>query len=143
MYKRPESVLVIVHTGDGQVLQMLRREPEDFWQSVTGSLLEGETPLKAALREVREETGLEASAGLADGGFINRYPIHPAWRARYAPAVKENTEYVFHLELDRTCEVRLSPEHREYRWLPRAEAAELASSATDRAAILALLPALS
>ena len=110
---------MIVHTGDGQVLQMLRREPEGLWQSVTGSLMEGETPLKAALREVREETGLDAGAGLMDGGFINRYPIHPAWRARYAPEVRENTEYVFHLEMDEACDIRLSPEHLEYRWLPR------------------------
>ena len=140
MFKRPESVLVVVHTGDGQVLQMRRREPEGFWQSVTGSLKEGETPLKAALREVREETGLDATAGLADAGFINRYPIHPAWRHRYAPAVQENTEYVFHLEVDKPCDVTLSSEHMEYRWLPREAAAAAAGSDTDRAAILALLP---
>jgi dATP pyrophosphohydrolase len=50
LFKRPESVLVVVHTDDGQVLQLLRREPTGFWQSVTGSLQEGETPLKAARR---------------------------------------------------------------------------------------------
>ncbi len=136
-------MLVIVHTGDGQVLQLLRREPQGFWQSVTGSLQEGETPLKAALREVREETGLDAGAGLADGGIINRYPIHPAWRHRYAPEVMENTEYVFHLELDKPRDARLSSEHLEYRWLPRTQAATGAGSATDRAAILAILPAVS
>jgi dATP pyrophosphohydrolase len=142
LYKRPESVLVVIHTLAGEVLQLRRREPEDFWQSVTGSLKEGETPLKAALREVREETGLDAGAGLHDGGVINRYPIHPAWRERYAPGVRENTEYVFHLELTERLPVTLAPaEHAEYRWLPRAEAAEQASSATDKAAILALLPA--
>ena len=130
----------MVHTADGQVLQMRRREPEGFWQSVTGSLKEGETPLKAALREVREETGLDASAGLTDGGFINRYPIHPAWRHRYEPDVKENTEYVFHLEIGEPCDVTLSPEHLEYRWLARERAAAAAGSDTDRAAILALLP---
>lgn len=141
MFKRPESVLVIVHTGDGEVLQLRRREPPDYWQSVTGSLEPGESPLKAALRELREETGLDGGAGLADAGFINRYPIHPAWRHRFAPDVTENTEYVFHLELPARSEVRLCPEHVEYRWLPREQAAAAASSDTDRAAILALLPA--
>jgi dATP pyrophosphohydrolase len=133
--------LVIVHTDDGQVLQLLRREPADFWQSVTGSLNSGETPLKAALRELREETGLLGDAGLADGGVINRYPIHPAWRHKYAPDVRENTEYVFHLALPATCDISLSPEHMDSRWLPREQAAEAAGSATDKAAILALLPA--
>jgi len=141
LFKRPESVLIIVHTDDGQVLQLLRREPADFWQSVTGSLKEGETPLKAARRELREETGLDGDAGLIDGGFINRYPIHPAWRHRYAPEVQENTEYVFHLALPAICDISLSSEHVDSRWLPREQAAEAAGSATDKAAILALLPA--
>ncbi|MFI4922071.1 MAG: dihydroneopterin triphosphate diphosphatase [Gammaproteobacteria bacterium] len=140
-FKRPESVLVVVHTDDGQVLQLLRREPTGFWQSVTGSLKPGETPLKAGRRELREETGLDGEAGLTDGGFINRYPIHPAWRHRYAPEVQENTEYVFHLALSGPCDIRLSPEHVDSRWLPREQAAEAAGSATDKAAILALLPA--
>jgi dATP pyrophosphohydrolase len=123
------------------VLQLLRREPTGFWQSVTGSLNPGETPLRCARRELREETGLDGDSGLTDGGFINRYPIHQAWRHKYAPEVRENTEYVFHLELPGRCDITLSPEHLEYRWLPREQAAEAAGSATDKAAILALLPA--
>lgn len=140
-FKRPESVLVVVHTDDGQVLQLQRREPAGFWQSVTGSLRAGETPLKAARRELREETGLDGGSCLIDGGVINRYPIHPAWRHKYAPEVQENTEYVFHLSVPRDCDISLSDEHVDSRWLPREQAAEAAGSATDRAAILALLPA--
>ena len=130
-----------MHTDDGQVLQLLRREPAGFWQSITGSLREGETPLKAARRELREETGLDGESGLADGGVINRYPIHPAWRHRYAPEVQENTEYLFHFSLPERRDISLSEEHLDYRWLPREQAAEAAGSATDKAAILALLPA--
>lgn len=141
MFKRPESVLVVIYTTAGEVLRLLRREPEGFWQSVTGSLSEHETPLKAALREVREETGLDAGAGLTDSGVISRYPIHPAWRHRYAPHVQANTEYVFSLLLPERMTVALDPaEHVEYRWLPRDAAAELATSATDREAILTLVP---
>ncbi|MGH8397667.1 MAG: dihydroneopterin triphosphate diphosphatase [Gammaproteobacteria bacterium] len=141
-FKLAESVLVVIYTEDGKVLQLRRREPLDFWQSVTGSLQEGEAPLQTALREVREETGLQADAGLTDSGIINRYPIHPAWRAKFAPEVKENTEHVFSLRLPAITAIHINPaEHVAYRWLPRDAAARLASSRTDRETILNLVPA--
>jgi dihydroneopterin triphosphate diphosphatase len=141
LYKRPESVLVVIHTSGGNVLQLRRREPPDFWQSVTGSLGDNETPLRAALREVMEETGLVADDGLIDTGIVNRYPIHPAWRHKFSPDVSDNTEYVFSLQLPEKPAIRLDPaEHLEYRWLLRAAAAAGASSHTDRDAILALVP---
>jgi len=140
-FNRPESVLIVIYTQHGEVLRLRRCDPLDFWQSVTGSLKCGETALQAAMREVREETGLEASTGLIDSGVVNRYPIHPAWRAKFAPDVKENTEYVFSLWLPATMAIRLDPrEHMEYRWLSRDEAAQQASSRTDREAILKLVP---
>jgi dihydroneopterin triphosphate diphosphatase len=140
-FKRPESVLVVIYTEDGDVLQLRRCDPLDFWQSVTGSLKWGETALQAARREVHEETGLDASTGLTDSGVINHYPIHPAWRKKFAPDAKENIEHVFALRLPSEIAIRLDPkEHQEYRWLQREEAAELASSVTDRHAILKLVP---
>lgn len=139
--KRPESVLVVIYTEHGDVLRLRRCDPLDFWQSVTGSLKQGETPRQAAIREVREETGLEVSTGLTDSGVVNRYPIHPAWRAKFASDVMENTEYVFSLRLPSVTAIQLDPEeHKEYRWLSRDEAARQASSRTDREAIMKLVP---
>ena len=134
-FKRPESVLIVIQAPGPRFLILKRIEPADFWQSVTGSLAPGETPVAAALREVREETGLDPARVLSTG-VVNRYPIHPAWRHRYAADVTENVEHVFSLVLDDEPSVQLNPrEHRAYRWLPAAEAIALASSATDRAAM--------
>lgn len=134
-YKRPESVLVVVHTVGGEVLLLERIRPTGWWQSVTGSLDAGETPTTAAARELGEETGLPAQ-GLRDLGLQARFPIHPDWRARYAPGVTENLEHAFALELPGRVPVRLEAgAHAAYAWLPAAEAAAKAASWTDRRAI--------
>ena len=139
-WKRPESVLVVVYTAADEVLVLLRRQPPDFWQSVTGSLRWDETdPLAAARRELREETGLGDEAEIVACGVINRFPILPAWRHRYAPNVTENVEHVFRALLPERGLITLNPaEHSEYQWLPRAAAAAKVASWTNRGAILAL-----
>lgn len=134
--KRPESVLVLIYTAAGEVLQMERRRPDGFWQSVTGSLEEGESPRNAAIREVREETGLDVAAALVDCHATNRFEILPAWRSRYAPDVHWNVEHVFRVEYSARPQVRIEfREHKRAEWLPATEALARASSYTDRAAI--------
>lgn len=139
-YKRPESVLVIVCTRAGEFLLLRRTHPKGFWQSVTGSLEPMESPLKAAVRELREETGLSVTPGrLTDLRHNVRFPILPAWRARYAPSVHYNREHWFVLELPGRRLIRRSrEEHLEHRWLSADHAAALATSWTNRDAILAL-----
>jgi dATP pyrophosphohydrolase len=133
-FKRPESVLVVVHT-DSQVLLLERRAPAGFWQSVTGSLRDDETPRDCACRELAEETGFGAD-GLLDLGLTQRFPILPEWRHRYTPDVTENVEHAFSLCLAACREPRLHPsEHVCFRWLPAPEAAAAVSSWTNRAAI--------
>ena len=139
-YKRPESVLVVVYTLTGEVLVLLRRQPPDFWQSVTGSLRWEETePLDAARRELREETGLDDAVEVIGCGTINRFPILPPWRHRYAPDATENVEHVFRVPLPGRPPIALNPaEHVECEWLPRAAAAARVASWTNRDAILQL-----
>jgi dATP pyrophosphohydrolase len=131
-FRRPESVLVIVHTPSLECLLLERVAPEGFWQSVTGTLGWDETPAEAAAREVREETGLDP-VGLRDAGVTHRFSILPAWRSRYAPDVDENTEHLWYLELPERRPVTLNPaEHRAYRWLPIDEAIASVTSWTNR-----------
>lgn len=133
-FKIPVSVLVVIHTVDGLVLMLSRVHPAGFWQSVTGSLEQGETPQDAACRELFEETGIDAMP--VDRCRHVDFAISERWLPRYAPGVTSNREHEFSLELERAPPVRLDPaEHVAARWLSRGEALELAFSATNRAAI--------
>ena len=132
-YKTPVSVLVVIHSADGQVLLMERADAPGFWQSVTGSQDANETLVQTAIREVREETGLEATQyRLTDWQRSLVYEIYPHWRYRYAPGVTKNTEHHFGLELPEPLPVTLNPrEHLHYEWVDWREAAKKVFSWTN------------
>ena len=139
-FKRPVSVLVLIHTSDRQVLLLERAAHPGYWQSVTGSQEGEESPIETATREVKEETGISASKdSLIDWQLINEFEIFTEWRHRYAPGVTHNTEHVFSLEVPASQPVAITPkEHRNYQWLPLHEAAEKCFSWSNRDAILML-----
>ena len=133
MFKTPISALVLIHTIDLQVLIMERADKLGYWQSVTGSLEQGETPLQAAIREVYEETGLDATQfDLQDWQSSNVYEIYPHWRHRYAPGITHNTEHLFGLALPSPLPIKLAPdEHVNYQWVDWREAANRVFSWTN------------
>ena len=141
-YKQPVSVLVLVHTMDLDVLLLERADFPDHWQSVTGSQEPGEALAHTAVRELGEETGIDAAAhgGVVDWHLHHDFEIYSQWRHRYSPGTTHNREHVFALPLAARVSVRLSPrEHRAFVWLPWREAAARCFSWTNRAAI-ELLP---
>jgi dATP pyrophosphohydrolase len=136
-YKIPISVLVVVYTPELDVLLLERADRPGFWQSVTGSQDEGETLRATAVRELREETGIDAARWeLTDWRRQNRYEIYQSWRSRYAPGVTHNTEHVFGLRVPQRLEIALQPrEHLRYEWLPWRDAAEKVFSWSNAEAI--------
>ena len=137
MYKIPVSVLIIIYTADLQVLLLERADHPGYWQSVTGSQNPGETLDQTALREVYEETGINAANyALTDWQIENQYEIYEEWRWRYAPCVKFNTEHVFGLCLPSMIPIRIADrEHLNAIWLPWQQAAEKVFSSSNAEAI--------
>jgi dihydroneopterin triphosphate diphosphatase len=136
-FKIPISVLVVTHTPQLEVLMLERADHPGYWQSVTGSQDQGETLEQTAIREVQEETGLDARKHrLTDWHRHYEYEIFPEWRWRYAPEVRYNTEHVFGLLLPDPVQVRVTPrEHLGFVWLPWQEAAQRCFSWSNAAAI--------
>ena len=144
--KIPESVLVVIHTADMQVLLIERADHPGYWQSVTGSKdTVKEALTTTAVREVAEETGIAIGsadvplANLRDWHLSNVYQIYPVWQHRYAPGVTHNTEHVFGLRVPRSVPIMLAPrEHLNHAWLPWREAADKCFSPSNAEAILQL-----
>jgi ADP-ribose pyrophosphatase YjhB (NUDIX family) len=83
----------LVRDGQGRIL-LARRAADPgagLWDLVGGFLVEGEEPLDALRREVREETGLDVEPGEFLGGLPDRYgetgpwTVNLYWEARVAP----------------------------------------------------------
>ena len=145
-FKIPESVLVVIHTAEREVLLIERADHPGFWQSVTGSKDRADEPLVDTVRrEVAEETGIVVGspevplAHLRDWHLSNVYEIYPRWRHRYAPGIMHNTEHVFGLRVPRDVPITLSPrEHLRHEWLDWRAAADKCYSPSNAEAVLQL-----
>ena len=139
-HKIPVSTLVVIHTPELQVLLLERADHPGFWQSVTGSQHEGEALRDTAIREVGEETGLDAARYPARGVELaerlrNLSCVAPPFRARshaqYGARVRARGS--------RAAAGEGGPrEHLAALWLPWDEAAERVFSWSNRKAILML-----
>ena len=108
---------VVYRRVDGRIETVVcgRREPLR-WSLPKGSPDEGETLEQTALREVREETGLEAEIE-APIGNINYWFVSPDNRSHF-----DKTVYFYLMAYRGGCTDRHDPEFDEVRWLPSDEA---------------------
>ena len=139
LYRRPESVLVVIYTFYMDFLLLERTHPVNFWQSVTGTICWNEDPHDAAIREVKEETGL-SSESIIDAKLKNKFSILPEWKDRYDPKVNFNTEHLWYLKIPQKVSIDLCyKEHRTYKWVKSEQALKMVQSWTNKEAIKRLL----
>ena len=124
---RPDLVECwVFRVGDAEGLQVLviRRAAgrifPGLWQCVTGGIEPGERVPAAALREVREETGLASDAIEA---FYDLDQVAPFYDEGVDGVV---VSAIFAVRVRADAEPTLSNEHDAYRWATPAEALRLA-----------------
>jgi 8-oxo-dGTP pyrophosphatase MutT (NUDIX family) len=119
--RQPRESAVFVRRGDRYLV--LHRTPDAYWHVVAGVVEPLETFAEAARRELREETGLDAS--LADLKAPQAYPVPADMAHLYPPGVGVVNVETFWLDVPADWEPVLNEEHDQYRWSTLDEALAL------------------
>jgi len=125
---RPEEVLLVVYRPPGPEFLVLLRSPErdGYWNLVAGGVEEGEEPSAAALRELREESGL------ADPARFEELPLELGY---VRPEGMRVAMHAFLAAAPAGWEPVLDEEHVDYRWCSREEADHLLAYPEPREAV--------
>ena len=106
------DVYVLRPAASGWDVLCLRRSPDErsagTWETVHGHIQDGERPADAAVRELREETGLDAER-FYNVSRVESFYLHRQDVVALIP--------VFCALVLRGAEVRLSEEHDAWEWL--------------------------
>ena len=103
---------VLIHVRRGDEFLVAHRSPDSggYWHTIAGGVEPGEAFEAAALRELREETALEAGELQRLGEFA--YTREP-WEEE--PGLRVHVE-AFLVDVDAGWEPELNHEHDDYRW---------------------------
>lgn len=128
------SCFVVRPDGPSHAFLQVLRAPGKFmggtWQLVTGGIEDGETAWQAALREVREETGL-APAEFYQLDVVNTFYLAARDAIVHSP--------MFCALVQSDAVVRLNDEHTDFRWTPRGQMESSLMWPGEKAALRELL----
>ncbi len=123
--RRAFSVAVYARRGD-QVLVIEHRRLRT-WLPIGGELEPGETPTEAAVRELREETGLSATFHRLEGALDGVPDGLIGYEEHVAGSKGLHMNFVFVAEVAADAEVTPNDEFGAWRWIDRDELERLDS----------------
>jgi len=123
--RRAFSVAVYARRGD-RVLVIEHRRLKT-WLPIGGELESGETPLEAAVRELREETGLAGTFATIHGALDGVPPGLIGYEEHLAGSKGLHMNFVFVCGIADGLDVTPNDEFGAWRWVNRAELEQLES----------------
>lgn len=120
MAKQISAGIVIYRRDKDGIKFLLLYHGGRYWNFAKGHLEENERSFEAAIREVREETGLEKNELFLRRDFrINDHFFFTQEKQRIFKIV------IYYLAETRKKEIKISDEHQGFAWLPYEEARRL------------------
>jgi 8-oxo-dGTP diphosphatase len=123
--RRAFSVAVYARRGD-RVLVIEHRRLKT-WLPIGGELESGETPLDAARRELREETGIVAEFRPLASALDGVPPGLIGYEEHQAGSKGLHMNFVFVADVPASADVTPNDEFESFRWVDRAELDRLSS----------------
>lgn len=118
---------VAVYARRDQRVLVIEHRRLNTWLPIGGELEAGETPLEAAARELREETGLEGTFRPLAGALDGVPPGLIGYEEHQAGSKGMHLNFVFVAEISPGAEVSPNDEFGAWRWVDRAELDRLES----------------
>ena len=131
-----KAVVGIVFNGE-RFLVLHRTLGWSGWEFPKGGVNAGETEKEAVLREVKEETGLDAKI-TKKLPLIIRYDYPDDYRKKYGADKTEQSVFL----LRANGKIKLSEEHDDYKWLSYEEARNILKYDDQKKALDAALGAI-